>query len=211
MPMHIVIYMACGMVNIMVDAAKALKWLKEGNLEYINSSKNHRGDISPEKRLHTHNHGQNPYAVIVTCSDSRVIPESIFMTGIGDIFVIRLAGNVVADFGLGSIEYAVEHLGCKLVVVMGHTMCGAIHAAIEDTHAHYISSIIKEIQFAIKDETDNTKASKINVLNTVKKICSSNIVKEELNNGLKVVGAMYHTHSGHVEFYKSRKNTKKAD
>lgn len=185
-----------------IEAKKALEWLIEGNNEYIKSDKNHRGDISLEKRLHTHKHGQNPYAVIVTCSDSRVIPESIFMTGIGDIFVIRLAGNVVADFGLGSIEYAVEHLGCKLVVVMGHTMCGAIHAAIEDTHAYYISSIIKEIQFAIKDEKDNTKASKINVLNTVKKICTSNIVKGEKKNGLKVIGAMYHTHSGQVEFYK---------
>ena len=187
--------------KMVVDSKKALEWLIEGNELYIKSEKNHRGDISLEKRLHTHHHGQSPYAVIVTCSDSRVIPESIFMTGIGDIFVIRLAGNVVGDFGLGSIEYAVEHLGCKLVVVMGHTMCGAVHAAIEDTHTNYISSIIKEIQFAIKGECDNTKASKKNVFNTVNKICNSEIVKEEVKHGLKVIGAMYHTHSGYVEFY----------
>lgn len=203
MRMHIVIYMAYGMVNNMaVDATRALYWLIEGNDEYILSEKNHKGDISPEKRLHTHHHGQNPYAVIVTCSDSRVIPESIFMTGIGDIFVIRLAGNVVADFGLGSIEYAVEHLGCKLVVVMGHTMCGAINAAIHNHHESHISSIVKEIQFAIKDETDASKASKINVLNTVNKINNSEIIKCNKKNGLMVIGAMYHTHSGHVEFYK---------
>ena len=185
-----------------VDAKRALKWLIDGNNDYILSDKNHKGDISLEKRLHTHKHGQNPYAVIVTCSDSRVIPESIFMTGIGDIFVIRLAGNVVADFGLGSIEYAVSHLGCRLVVVMGHTMCGAIHSAIEDHHHNFISSIIKEIQFAIKDETDNTKASKLNVMNTVNKIKQSEVIKKELDNGLEVIGSMYHTHSGHVEFYK---------
>lgn len=184
-----------------VEAKKALEWLIEGNNDYIKSDKNHKGDISLEKRLHTHKHGQNPYAVIVTCSDSRVIPESIFMTGIGDIFVIRLAGNVVADFGLGSIEYAVSHLGCKLVVVMGHTMCGAIHSAIEDHHHNFISSIIKEIQFAIKDETDNTRAAKLNVYNTVSKICKSNVIREEFDNGLRVIGSIYHTHSGHVEFF----------
>lgn len=189
----------------MVDANKALKWLKEGNEEYILSEKNHKGDISLEKRLHTHHHGQTPYAVVVTCSDSRVIPESIFMSGIGDIFVIRLAGNVVGDFGLGSIEYAVDHLGCRLVVVMGHTMCGAVHSAIEDHHDSFISSIIKEIQFAIKDEKDSTKASKINVLNTINKIKQSQIVNKNLNDGLKIIGAMYHTHSGHVEFYEGRK------
>lgn len=186
----------------MVDAKTALDWLIEGNELYIQSDLNHRGDISKERRLHTHKHGQNPYAVIITCSDSRVIPESIFMTGIGDIFVIRLAGNVVGDFGLGSIEYAIEHLGCKLVVVMGHTMCGAIHAAIEDSHHNFISSIINEIQFAIKDETNSTKAAKINVINTVNKISKSEIAIKEKKNGLKIIGAMYHTHSGKVEFYK---------
>ncbi|MBQ9899694.1 MAG: hypothetical protein IJM36_01035 [Acholeplasmatales bacterium] len=187
---------------MIVSPNLALSWLKEGNEAYINSEKNHLGDISLEKRLHTHKHGQNPYAVIVTCSDSRVIPESIFMAGIGDLFVIRLAGNVVADFGMGSIEYAIDHLNCKLIVVMGHTMCGAIHSAIEDSHSNYISSIIKEIQFAIKGEKDNTNAAKINVLNTINKIKSSEIIKEKLKDDLKIVGAMYHTHSGHVEFYK---------
>ena len=190
---------------MIVSADIALSWLVEGNDAYISSEKNHLGDISLDKRLQTHHHGQNPYAVVVTCSDSRVIPESIFMVGIGDIFVVRLAGNVVADFGLGSIEYAIDHLGCKLIVVMGHTMCGAIHSAIADSHSNYISSIIKEIQFAIKDEKDHTKAAKINVFNTMEKIKSSEIIQENMKNGLKIVGAMYHTHSGHVEFYNPKK------
>ncbi len=187
----------------MVSADVALKWLKEGNDIYISSEKNHRGDISLEKRLHTHHHGQNPYAVIVTCSDSRVIPESIFMSGIGDLFVIRLAGNVVADFGLGSVEYAVEHLGCKLVLVMGHSMCGAIHAAIENKHNNYLSTIINEIQAAIKDEKDSNKAAKLNVINTINKIKSNEIIKEFIEKeDVVVMGSIYHTHSGKVEFFK---------
>ena len=184
----------------MVDYNKALEWLKEGNNAYINSEKNHLGDISQEKRLHTHKHGQTPYAVIITCSDSRVIPESIFMAGIGDLFIIRLAGNVVADYGLGSIEYAVGHLNTKLVVVMGHTMCGAISCALNNHHESYISSIILEIQNNIKNEKDHIKAAKCNVKKTIEKINSSEVLKRY--DDVKVVGALYHTHSGVVEFFK---------
>jgi carbonic anhydrase len=184
---------------MVIDANKALTWLKEGNNDYINAKRNHRGDISKEKRLHTHHHGQNPYAVIICCSDSRVIPENIFMAGIGDLFVIRLAGNVVGDFALGSIEYAVSHLNTKLVLVMGHTMCGAIHSAIIDHHESFITSIINEIKGAIGNCNDNTLASKLNVFNTINKIKKSEIINELLDHDVKIVGSIYHTHSGEVE------------
>ena len=184
---------------MIIDANRALKWLMEGNKDYIDAEKNHHGDISLEMRIHTHRHGQNPFAVIVTCSDSRVIPESIFMKGIGDLFVIRLAGNVVGDFGMGSIEYAVEHLGCRLIMVMGHTSCGAVSAALDKHHQGYIGTITREIKRAIGNEISPIIATKLNVKNTINKIYESEIIKKELNNGLEIVGSIYHTHSGSVE------------
>ena len=177
-----------------VSALNALEKLKEGNKTYINSATG-TGDISPAKRLFTSVHGQHPYAVIVSCSDSRVIPESIFSAGIGDLFVIRVAGNVIDNHQLGSIEYAVEHLGCKLVVVLGHTGCGAVSAA-AGQNGGFVKSITDEIKRAIGTETDGVKASILNVKNSVSKI------KELINktDGLLIAGALYHTDSGIVDF-----------
>ena len=175
------------------EALTALQRLKEGNKSYINSERG-TGDISPGKRLHTFENGQHPYAVIVSCADSRVIPESIFSAGIGDIFVIRVAGNVVDNYPMGSIEYAVEHLGCRLVVVLGHTGCGAVGAA-HGQNGGYIKFITDEISRAIGNETDGVKASVLNVKNSVSKIKES--IRAE---GLLVTGALYHTESGVVDF-----------
>ena len=104
-------------------AADAIYRLAAGNLKYLNAQKNH-SDISRRIRRTTAVSGQSPYAIIVTCSDSRVIPEHIFSAGIGELFVIRLAGNVIDDHQLGSIEYAAWHLGCKLVLVLGYHKVG---------------------------------------------------------------------------------------
>ena len=177
-----------------IDAVNALKLLKEGNANYINCKKG-TGDVSPERRLYTSQNGQHPYAVIVSCSDSRVIPESIFSAGIGDLFVIRVAGNVVDNYPMGSIEYAVEHLGCKLVVVIGHTGCGAVGAA-NSQNSGYIKFITDEIKCAIGSETDGVKASILNAKQSVNKI-KANIAAE----GLQVLGALYHTDSGVVDFF----------
>ena len=108
-----------------MTADKALKKLKEGNAKYLNAETS-RGNISRMLRKYTHENGQHPYAIIITCSDSRVIPESIFSAGLGDLFVIRVAGNVIDDHQLGSIEYAADHLGSPLIVVLGHTLCSAV-------------------------------------------------------------------------------------
>lgn len=175
------------------EAFGALERLKEGNKIYINSEIN-AGDISPERRLETYKNGQKPYAVIISCADSRVIPECIFSAGIGDLFVIRVAGNVVDNIQLGSIEYAVEHLGCRLVVVLGHTGCGAVGAA-RGQNGGFIKFITDEISRAIGSETDAVKASKLNVNASVNKI------KEKIKaQGVLVTGALYHTDSGIVEF-----------
>lgn len=177
-----------------IAASDALARLKEGNKLYINSAKC-VGDVSPERRLYTSKHGQHPYAVVVCCSDSRVIPESIFSAGIGDLFVIRVAGNVIDNSQLGSIEYATEHLGCKLVVVLGHTGCGAVCAAVNQNNG-YVKFLTDEIKHAIGDETDTVKASVLNVKHSVSKIESL------LNKAgeFVVAGALYHTESGLVDF-----------
>ena len=175
--------------QIVCTAADAIYRLAAGNLKYLNAE-NGSGDISRRIRLATWTKGQSPYAIIVTCSDSRVIPESIFSAGIGELFVIRLAGNVIDDHQLGSIEYAAGHLGCRLVVVLGHTHCGAVDAAIHHEPTGYIG-----------EETDPYKASCLNVRHSVseieKSLCIHHIEEE---TGLRVVGAMYHIEDGSVEF-----------
>ena len=110
-----------------LSADEALERLREGNARYLNANQA-QGDVSPALRQSTFREGQRPYAIVLACSDSRVIPEAIFSAGIGDLFVIRVAGNVVDKHQLGSIEYAEDHLGCNLVVVLGHTCCGAVDA-----------------------------------------------------------------------------------
>ena len=184
----------------MIDANTAKQRLADGNLRYIDA-RTGPGDISPEIRRETAENGQHPYAIIITCSDSRVIPESIFSAGIGELFVIRVAGNVLDDHQLGSIEYAADHLGTKLIVVLGHTGCGAVGAAIEGHTGGFIESILKDIALAIGDEKDDFKASCLNVRHGVETI------RHELEihpvhdpDGLEVAGAIYHIEDGRVEF-----------
>ena len=130
--------------HITISPKDALEKLKEGNKRYITAEFN-TSDVSQLKRVDALDNGQAPYAIIITCSDSRVIPENIFMTGIGELFVIRIAGNVIDEHQLGSIEYAASHLGAPLIVVMGHTHCGAVDAAINHDPEGYIKFITDKI------------------------------------------------------------------
>jgi len=177
-----------------LSASDALEKLKSGNLVYV-SSKISRGDISPQKRLYTSENGQRPYEVVIACSDSRVIPESIFSAGIGELFVARVAGNVIDKYQLGSIEYAINNLGCRLIVVLGHTQCGAVGAAMRPNQ-EYVKFITDEIKLAIGEELDPFKASILNIRRSVEKIKSS--IKDI--DGLQITGAIYHTDSGTVDF-----------
>ena len=187
--------------KIMISANEAINRLKEGNKKYL-TEKTGSGDISPAVRLRTFQNGQQPYAIVIACSDSRVIPESIFCAGIGELFTIRLAGNVIDDHQLGSIEYAVEHLGTNLVVVLGHTRCGAVDAAIHHDPSGFIKYITDEIRLAIGEETDPYRASCLNVEHSVKQI-SHALDIDHLRHGKDpaVIGAMYHIDDGHVEFF----------
>ncbi len=128
---------------------QALQMLIAGNRRYTSSNAVHPNQTL-ERRLELMS-GQHPFAVILTCSDSRVPPEVFFDVGIGDIYVIRNAGNIVDEVVLGSIEHAVEHLGVPLVLVLGHTRCGAVTAAVkgEEVHGHF-GSIVAAIQPAVE-------------------------------------------------------------
>lgn len=185
------------MHNTNVSAAEALQKLKEGNARYLDASSN-PGDISQMIRRKTCEEGQSPYAIVVTCSDSRVIPESIFTAGIGELFVIRVAGNVIDRHQFGSVEYAADHLGTNLVVVLGHTHCGAVGAAMSGGASGFIKSITDEILSAIGDEKDEYKACCLNAERSV------SVIKEGLKltdeSSVKVCAAMYHIDSGKVEF-----------
>lgn len=182
-----------------MNGQEAMKKLLDGNQAYLDSGRE-IGDISPAVRLRTTREGQEPFAIVVTCSDSRVIPEAIFHCGIGDLFVIRVAGNVMDKHQLGSIEYAADHLGTGLVVVLGHTHCGAVDAAIHHDPSGYIKFITDEIQAAIGGEKDAYKASCLNVMR------SKSLIEQELaelinkEDGPSVVGAMYDIETGKVEF-----------
>lgn len=152
--------------------------------------------------------GQKPFAVILCCSDSRVPPEIIFDQGLGDLFVIRLAGNVLNDEVIGSIEYAVEHLGVKYVMVLGHERCGAVEAAIKGGATHYahIESIVKAIRPALEEAKDQPgnlldNTVKLNVVLAVKQLHLSEPVLKELvkKEKLKIVGAHYDLDDGKVE------------
>lgn len=186
------------MENQNLTAMDALEKLKEGNKQYLNALTN-PGDISQEIRHATCENGQKPYAVVVTCSDSRVIPEGIFSTGIGELFVIRVAGNVIGAIQLGSVEYAVEHLGSPLVVVLGHTHCGAVAAAVNSEPEGFVKTITDAIRKAIGNEKNESVACKMNVKRSVN-IIKSNLKTLSAEGKMTVVGAIYDIDSGAVEF-----------
>lgn len=182
------------------DAQSVMDYLEKQNNVFVQEEQN-SGDISGAKRKDTAKNGQNPYAVIVTCSDSRVPAEHIFNAGIGELFVIRTAGNVIGDHALGSVEYGMEHLGCKLVVVLGHTHCGAVDAALKGGAHGAIASITDEINSCVPSGCDAREAEILNVKNSISRIMASDIIKEMTADGtFRVVGAIYDIESGKVSF-----------
>jgi carbonic anhydrase len=188
------------------SAAEALKMLLEGNERFVSQKLLHPNQ-SAERRSEILK-GQRPLAIILGCSDSRVPPEIIFDRGFGDLFVIRIAGNILNDWILGSMEYAVEHLGTSLIMVLGHQNCGAVEATVKmgETSARYIPHLLKTIQPAVEeakgrpgDLLENT--IRANVHRAVSQIKASEpILAEEFHKGhLMVVGARYDLETGRVE------------
>jgi carbonic anhydrase len=188
-----------------VAPAEAISKLKEGNGRYTSGNLEHPGQTT-ERRAELAK-DQHPFAVILSCSDSRVPPEIVFDQGLGDLFVVRVAGNVIDDHGLGSIEYAVDHLGARLIVVLGHQSCGAVKAAKETIAAKgkapgHIQSLVTAIKPVVeataKDDLDTTV--KANVKHVVKALRSSTpILKAKVDSGeVQVIGGYYSLDTGAV-------------
>ena len=184
---------------------KSLSILKDGNIRYATYKLEHP-NINQQRREALVS-GQSPFAIILTCADSRVCPELIFDVGLGDIFTIRIAGNILDKAVLGSIEYAAVHLGVNLVVVMGHESCGAVSAAITGSKTDlHIDELIEAITPAIASVPGH-KAEKLNqcvqenAKYVAEKIRSSEAVMKSLTEqGVKVLSAYYQINDGMVRF-----------
>jgi carbonic anhydrase len=189
-----------------MDTQSALSRLKEGNERFVTGK--------PERPNQTLEHlqlvssEQNPFAIVLTCNDSRIIPDLVFDQGIGDLSVVKIGGNVVNDHILGTIEYVLEHLGTPLIVVMGHTNCGAVKmAAMSDQARAHIQKIIDEIKPSVDaaklhggDMVNN--AVILNTQNSVQKIKTSKpFISMMVQQGqVEVVGAVYDMKTGKVNF-----------
>lgn len=196
-----------------VTAEEAEKAIIEGNKRFV-SGKLANKDLSSDVRKDLSQNGQHPFAVVLTCSDSRVAPELVFDQGLGDLFVIRDAGNVVDAIETGSVEYAVEHLNVPLVVVLGHEKCGAVQAAVKGGEAtpgieaivNKIKPSLEKVKAANKDAKQEEIASMVeseNAKQTVNELLKSSTIKHLVDSGkLKLVPAKYHLESGEVEFLK---------
>ncbi len=193
---------------------EALARLVEGNRRFV-SDEGSIGDVSRERRL-TVAREQHPFATLVGCSDSRVGPELLFGVGLGDLFIVRTAGAVITEVGLGSIEFAIGKLGVPLIVVLGHEKCGAVTAAVErdagaPQYPGALGEVVEMIVPAVRDARAHCTAtgddlidvaSRENVLRTVAELRASDstILSEQLRSGrIAVVGAYYDLSSGYVE------------
>tara|TARA_B110000285_G_C15032561_1_gene567543 strand:- start:49 stop:651 length:603 start_codon:yes stop_codon:yes gene_type:complete len=184
---------------------KAIEMLTEGNQRFLNKNVVNR-DLH-EQVLATSG-GQNPYAVVLSCIDSRVPVELTFDQGIGDIFSARVAGNVVNEDVLGSIEYACGVAGSKAILVLGHTKCGAVTAACQGVELGNITALLSKIKPAINEVKERTGAvdveevTKSNVRQSIIEIRSKSTMLSDLEKegSIKIVGAVYHVEDGSVTF-----------
>ena len=185
--------------DLIKDSVVALKMLKDGNARYLKGALTDKSTYAADRE--TLSGGQKPFAVVLTCADSRVAPEIFFDQKLGDIFTIRNAGNVVDTTVLGSIEYAVEHLKSVLVIVSGHSKCGAVTAACSSDDKHplppNIESIVARIKPSVQPGRDVEQVVQYNVKHMVEQIKENKII-EEL--GVKVLGSYYNIQTGAVEW-----------
>jgi carbonic anhydrase len=188
-----------------VPPAVALKKLLDGNRRYVAARLQHPHQTPAWRKELTK--GQHPFACILACSDSRVPPEIVFDEGLGDLFVVRVAGNVVDDDVIGSLEYAVEHLGSTLILVMGHQSCGAVTAALGEGEPHtHIQTVVDAIRPAVdtarKREGDLlTNAIEANVRLGVRRLSESGpLLSKAVETGtIKILGGLYQLDTGVVQ------------
>lgn len=190
-----------------ISAQEALDKLIQGNKRFVKLHQKHPDESA--KRRKEMMRGQHPFVIILSCSDSRVPPELIFDQGLGDIFEIRNAGNVLNDHVIGSIEYAVMHCGVKLIVIMGHQDCGAINATLSGvSETKYIQALEDSIQPAIEDciskgiEVNSDNVVKAHVMQDISELFEkdSELVQYMKKHDVKIVPAYYHLDTGKVDF-----------
>ncbi len=194
------------------DAGKSLQLLKEGNRRFLEEKSVHP-DTGLARLTQTATEGQHPFATILACSDSRVPLELLFDQGFGDLFCVRVAGNICSDDEMGSIEYGVEHLGTPLLVVLGHTKCGAVTAAVKHDHAEgHIQTLIRQIGPAVeRAQKANPESSedelvgvtvKENVFLAVETLLKqSDSIREAVREKkLVIIAAIYDISNGQVEW-----------
>jgi carbonic anhydrase len=193
---------------------KAIELLKDGNKRFVNNLKINRNLL---QQVNETSDGQHPFAVILSCIDSRTSAELIFDQGLGDIFSVRIAGNVLNEDVLGSMEFACKVAGAKVIAVLGHSKCGAIKGACDGVKLGNLTVLLKKIQPAINAETTISvnrnasnsefveKVAALNVVLTMDQILErSPVLKEMIDaNEVAIIGGMYNVDSGVVEFYEN--------
>src|SRR5688500_12985339 len=193
---------------------KAIDLLKEGNKRFVNNLKINRNLL---QQVNETSDGQHPFAFILSCNDSRTSAELIFDQGLGDIFSCRIAGNILNEDILGSMEFACKLAGSKVIVVLGHTKCGAIKGACDDVKLGNLTTLLKKVKPAVDAEietkgnrqADNARfvenVAELNVRHTLKQIpAQSAMIAELLQSGeIALIGGMYNVETGMVEFYEN--------
>ncbi|MFV8347059.1 carbonic anhydrase family protein [Flavobacterium sp. ZB4P13] len=195
-----------------ITPRKALEILKEGNNRFVNNLKAHRDLL---EQVNDTRDGQWPFATILSCIDSRTSAELIFDQGLGDIFSVRIAGNIVNTDILGSMEFACKVAGSKLIVVLGHSKCGAVKGACDHVEMGNLTELLSKIQPAVYQEKEtlterNSKnapfvenVAQINVKRNVKNIIERSFILEQMveNGEIGIIGAMHNIETGEVTFY----------
>ena len=197
-----------------ITPLKALEILKEGNLRFVNNLKANRNLLQQANETRE---GQWPFAIILSCIDSRTSAELIFDQGLGDIFSVRIAGNIVNTDIIGSLEFACKLAGSKLIVVMGHTKCGAIKGACDHVELGNLTELLAKIQPAVYQETltvakeernsSNEKfvenVSSLNIRRSVKTIIDRSYILEQLieKGEIGIIGAKHNLETGKVDFF----------
>lgn len=193
---------------------KALEFLKEGNERFVNNLKANRNLLQQANETRD---GQWPFAVVLSCIDSRTSAELIFDQGLGDIFSIRIAGNIVNTDIVGSLEFACKVAGSKLIVVLGHTSCGAVKGACDHVEMGSLTDLLSKIQPAVYEEKETTDPQKrnsknaqfvenvatLNVRRAVKSIVSRSYILEQMVEAgqIAIIGGKHHLDTGRVEFF----------
>jgi len=195
-----------------ISPSMALDLLKEGNRRFVNNLKINRNLLQQANET---SDGQHPFAVILSCIDSRTSAELIFDQGLGDVFSVRIAGNIVNEDILGSMEFGCKVAGAKIIVVLGHTKCGAIKGACDNVELGNLTSLIEKIKPAVDQETTTTEnrtssnanfvenVAELNVSLSVKNILLKSPIIAEMvkNDQIGIVGGVHDISTGEVKFF----------